>query len=162
MNSNLRMITVAGILIFLSILILLELWLGGAEVGIALKDGALTNAQSKAVDYLKDMQSLLISWVIGLMGATAFFVKQKLEQKMDLSRIDFSLIGFIFIFSIWSLYFGHLGLDATIRSLSVTQFPINSSNVHFCLKAQYITGMFALSGFAFFVLQYIYRQKKIK
>src|SRR6266481_9234253 len=76
--------------------------------GLYLKDGKLTETQKQSLTAMLDLVKLLMNWALGIIGATAFFLKLNAEKNVPIRMRDLILVFVIILLSVTSLFLGHL------------------------------------------------------
>ena len=125
-----------------------------------LPDGVLSDAQGKAIDVLLDLAKILIAWAIAVIGATGFFLKLNVERAVPIRRVDLLISFAIVLLCVWSLFFGHLGIDKISQLLALDQFPIRDQDVRAVLRHQYLAGLAAIGLFGFHLFQFFWARKE--
>lgn len=126
--------------------------------GQALVDGELTSSQEKAIDTRLDLTSLFLTWALGLIAGTAFFLKLNIEGDLKLKKIDLLFTFLIILFSIYSLFFGHIVFIKTAEILALQQLPVTHAVIRQASLFQYTTGLAALTIFGLHILQFFWRR----
>ena len=158
MSSN-RIAPIAAVVVIAAVaagMILFELSFSEISPGKLLKDGTLTNAQTKAIEITLSLFALLNTWSLAVIGATGFFLKLNVEKGIRLRRIDLVVSFAIVIISITSLFFGHLAIDRTATLLSLEIFPMADGDLRQIARCQYLTGLGGLALFGFHVVQFFW------
>ena len=119
--------------------------------------GALTPAQSKAIDSIVDLSHLMIGWAVALIGATVYLIKASFASTMQKMVIDLYLSVLIVIACIGSVYFGHLAIDVVAEMLSHSQFPVGNSTTSNLFGIQRLLLLSAIALFALQVLLTYFR-----
>lgn len=138
--------------------VVVELLFATVGPGPALRNGHLTDAQTKAIDVMLKLCDSFITWAVATVGAGALLLKINIEQQSPYTRGDAILVVLSMLCAVISIFCGHLAMDLTSRALAVDQFPTTVEPVHQFLRCQYL---FALAGIAllgFFSVQYFLRQ----
>ncbi len=130
-----------------------------ANPNVYLPDGALSDTQKKSIDVLLDLSNILIAWAIAVIGATGFFLKLNIERELPVRRIDLLISFAIILLCVWSLFFGHLGIDKISQILALDQFPIRDRDVRQVLRHQYLSGLAAIGLFGFHVIQFFWARR---
>jgi len=125
-----------------------------------LSDGALSDAQAKSIDVRLDLAKILIAWAIAVIGATGFFLKLNVERGLPIRRIDLLISFAIVLLCVWSLFFGHLGIDKISQILALDQFPIRDRDVRQVLRHQYLAGLAAIGLFGFHLFQFFWARRE--
>ena len=94
-----------------------------------------------------------------MIGATGFFLKVNVERGVGIRRVDLLISFAIVLLCVWSLFFGHLGIDKISQILALDQFPIQDQDVRQALRHQYLSGLAAIGFFGFHVFQFFWAQK---
>ena len=141
-------------------MIVFELYVSKESIGIYLEEGKLSDTQKESIAITLDLLKTLMTWVIAIIGATAFFLKLNVEQSLSIRRTDLIISLIIILLSTISLYLGHLAVDKIVRLLAVDQFPINDERVQEILRLQYITGLSAVALFGFHIFQFFWARIK--
>jgi len=149
------------ILITASYLIYYEINLTDTVVAKNLENGTITDAQEKSIDTILNLSHIMIGWAVAIIGATAFFLKLNVEQNLALSKIDLTISLVIFLLSVASIYFGHLGIDKVAEMLSLNQFPIGVSLIRELFSRQYLMCLVAISLFGIHVIQFFWRRIQV-
>ena len=141
-------------------MIVFELYVSEVGTGIYLEEGKLSDAQKESINISLDLLKTLMTWVIAVIGATAFFLKLNVEQSLSIRRTDLIISFIIILLSIISLYLGHLAVDKIAKSLSLYQFPIDDDKIQKILRLQYVTGLAAVALFGFHIFQFFWARIK--
>ncbi len=165
-NSYSIAITIAVSIISIVVIgmIFYENYISDIGAGIYLEDGKLSDAQKESIKITLDLLKTLMTWVIGVIGATAFFLKLNAEGALSIRPIDLMISFAIIILSTVSLYLGHLTVEKIAILLSLDQYPIDNEKVRQIGRFQYLTGLssvalFGLHVFQFFWARLIFPQK---
>jgi hypothetical protein len=124
--------------------------------GLYLEDGKLSDAQKESIKITLDLLKTLMTWVIGVIGATAFFLKLNVEQTFSIRHTDLVISFVIIILSTISLYLGHLAVEKIAILLSLDQYPLDNEKVRQIGRLQYITGLSSVALFGFHVFQFFW------
>ena len=113
--------------------------------------GNLPKVKEKAVDILLNLTNLLITWSVSIIGATAFFLKGALEGKTVLSRRSLIMAELVTVFSIVSLFFGHLVFSSVLNMLALDVLSVRDSAVLAFGIAQYGAFLVSVALFGLYV-----------
>lgn len=157
-KSYLKATLGASLAIILAIigLVVYENSVAGIGVGTYLENGTLTDTQTQSISITLDLIKTLMAWVAGVIGATAFFLKLNVEQKLSIHKTDLILSFTIIVISVVSLFFGHLAVDKIAASLSLDQYPMEDSQIRQIARLQYVVGLSAVALFGFHVFQFFW------
>lgn len=139
--------------LFAAGLVLFELFFAQALPGPALTDGALSAAQSKAIDTILDTAKTFTEWAVAVIGATAFFLKIGSDKDIKISRTDLAFASGIFLLCITSIAFWQMAMSLTADLLTVDQSPLTNDRWRRLFAYQYISGLAAICLFAVYVFQ---------
>lgn len=127
--------------------------------GLALPDGSLTEAQKQSLATLLDLVKLLMNWAVGVIGATAFFLKLGVEKDVPIRTTDLILSFTIILVAVISLFLGHLVLDRSAVVLALDQFPVNNRQIRHLARWQYLAGLGCIGLFGLHVFQFFWAKK---
>jgi hypothetical protein len=131
-----------------------------ANPNVYLEAGSLSDAQGKSIDVLLTLANTLIAWAIAVIGATGFFLKLNVERGLPVRRVDLLISFAIILLCVWSLFFGHLGIDKISHILALDQFPVRDRDVRQTLRFQYLSGLAAIGLFGFHVFQFFWARQE--
>lgn len=112
-----------------------------------LKDGGLSDAQSKAIDILLSRSSLFANWSVAVVGGTVFVLREEMKRR-HLNSFELVQVFIILTFSLISLFLTQSLPDILFRSLVLEQDALKNSGVYWYAKAIYLTFLLALLVFA--------------
>jgi hypothetical protein len=146
-------------LLLVGAMLILEYFTANISPGPLLIDGALTEAQQEALTLTLDLVKLLMNWAIGIIAASAFFLKLTLEQGTAIHDIDLFLVCGVILLSVASLFLGHLVMDHSAQMLSLEQFPLTSARVRTFARYQYLAELAAIALFGFAIFQFFWKRR---
>lgn len=148
-------VAIAALVLLGAGMILFELnW--QASAGKYLDEGKLSDAQTESINVMLDLFQLLMTWALGILGATAFFLKLNIEKGLRLRQVDLFLSLAIVVASVLSLFFGHLGIDRTAELLSLYQYPVNNEGLRLLARLQYLAFFSAVLLFGVHIFQFFW------
>lgn len=111
--------------------------------------GALNDVDKKALEIFQNLSELFTSLSIAIIGGIGFFLKNSFEGKYQISRKELLSGELVIICAVFSIFFGHLSLNAVLIMLAVDVFSIRDESLIFYGRMQYL--FFLLSLLLFFV-----------
>jgi hypothetical protein len=140
------------LVVLAAVIIYIETIIVAPKIAPLLDEGALSDAQSTAISYTKDLGELMINWSVALIGAIALSTRNTLKSRGLIKVLSALLLGLAFLCCIISIWLGMLVLDLTINSLALEQDPLNNASLYLCRRWQYLSFVGAL---VLFVLSWI-------
>lgn len=114
----------------------------------------LSDVQSESLQISLELVKLINNWSLAIVGATAFFLKLNIGEGFCLHRKDLIISILIIIFSVISLFFGHLAFDRAATTLALNQFPLLHSDYRSISRYQYLFNLCSIGLFGFHVFQF--------
>ena len=134
-----------------------EVSLVGTNLALGLKNGDLSQAQSKSIDIILDLSHLMMAWTVAIIGATAFLLRAIVESNIPINRVDLVFLFCSVLSCVVSLYFGHLGIYNIAEMLSLEQYPIGNKNDTEIFSRQYFALVTATGLFSFHMVVFVWR-----
>lgn len=114
-----------------------------------LQDGALTDAQSTAIDHISKLGTLMINWCVAILGGIAVSARTLLTLGGVKQWLSGGAVALSFLACIISIWLGMVAADIVIHSLTLEQVPTQNETLLLCRRWQYLSFIAALVFFVF-------------
>ncbi len=114
-----------------------------------LQDGALTDAQAKAIDHISNLGTLMINWCVAILGSIAVSARPLLTLSGVKQWLSGGALALSFVACISSIWLGMVVADILILSLTLEQVPTQNETLLLCRRWQYLSFIVALVFFVF-------------
>ena len=113
-------------------------------------EGKLLEPQTKALEILLQLTSLLISLALGVIGGLAFFVK---ERRSSWTLYEIVLMFVCGIASMLSMFFGHAIFVIVVEMLANNILDLLAPSIIWSVRLQYICLLLAVTALLFFAFE---------
>jgi hypothetical protein len=147
MNTRRAFILSAGLLIVAPLLIcaaLVALELALRDRGVHAAILKLPEQTKRIIDIQVDVAKLFIGFATSVMGALAYYVKNRRGEFTRFSPLAMTALILAFVACLASIYFGQIWITAIVVELSGRYFSPSNAEVAIPQIAQYVTFLAAL------------------
>jgi hypothetical protein len=148
MKNNRILIPIFIIIIFLFLLFFDTITIFKLPDIVCCLNGNLPSTSEKAISILIDLDKLLISFAIGILAGLFLFIKDFTKKRI---KVFLPMSFTICIFSIFSIYFGHLVIINIAEMLANDFLQILSRTIIWPIRLQFIFLLLAIFSFLYFI-----------
>jgi hypothetical protein len=115
-------------------------------------EGKLLEPQTKALEILLQLTSLLISLALGVIGGLAFFLKER-RPNLKWTPYQIVLMFVCGIASMLSMFFGHAIFSVAVEMLANDILDLLAPSIIWSVRLQYICLLLAVTALLFFAFE---------
>lgn len=115
-------------------------------------EGRLPEPQTKALEILLQLTSLLISLALGVIGGLAFFLKER-RPNVEWTTYQIVLIFVCGLTSMLSMFFGHAIFSVAVEMLANDILDLLAPSIIWSVRLRYICLLLAVTALLFFAFE---------